>query len=112
MSNKISLIIKREYISRVRKKSFLVMTILGPILFAALMVLPSYLANKSDKTKRVNVVDETGIYAHRMKNSSSVKFRYLSESLGQAQAGFNKDSADALLYIPATESSRNAKAVI
>ena len=39
--NKIGLIIRREYITRVRKRSFIIMAILGPILFASLMVVPA-----------------------------------------------------------------------
>jgi len=46
--NKISLIIGREYMTRVRKKSFIVMTLLGPILFAALIIVPGWLATIED----------------------------------------------------------------
>ncbi len=45
--DKILLIIKREYLVRVRKKSFLIMTILGPLLMGALMVIPAYLTLNS-----------------------------------------------------------------
>lgn len=110
--NKVSLIVKREYLSRVRKKSFLIMTVLGPLLFAALMILPSYLATKTDEVNYVNVVDETGLYAAQMDNSKSVKFRILTMDIGDAQEAFSADSANALLFIPKTESSRHAKAVI
>ncbi|MFO8055553.1 MAG: ABC transporter permease [Bacteroidales bacterium] len=110
--SKVSLIIKREYISRVRKKSFLVMTILGPLLFAALMVLPAYLSTKTDKTNLVNVVDETGMYYKSMKNSSSVKFQYLDMEITEAQQALKTDTADALLYIPLTESSSKGKGIM
>ena len=112
--NKISLIIVREYLSRVRKKSFLVMTFLGPILFAALMILPAYFATQSGENNIVDVVDETGIYAKKMKNSSSVTFNYLDTGIEEAQQAFknNQMKSDALLYIPKTESSRDAKAVL
>ena len=118
--NKISLIIVREYLSRIRKKSFLVMTFLGPILFAALMILPSYFAKKANeggsgsKAKMVKVVDETGLYANRMKNSSSVTFNYLDTSIEEAKINFKESpgKTDALLYIAKTKSSRDAKAVL
>lgn len=110
--SKVSLIIKREYISRVRKKSFVIMTILGPILFAALMVLPAYLATQSDEQSLVNVVDETGLYHKTMKNSSSVMFKFLDMDITEAEKSFKTDSADALLFIPKTQSSRTAKAVL
>ena len=46
---KIWLIIQREFLVRVKKKSFIVMTILGPILIAALMIVPIYLAKESQE---------------------------------------------------------------
>ncbi|MEA3476559.1 MAG: ABC transporter permease, partial [Bacteroidota bacterium] len=61
--NKILLIIKREYLSRVRKRSFIVMTILGPILMASVFILPVYLAQMSEgSAKTIVVLDETGIF--------------------------------------------------
>lgn len=49
------LIIKREYLVRVRKKSFLIMTILGPILMASLLIIPIYLTNKGDELRNVAI---------------------------------------------------------
>ena len=53
--HKIWLIIKREYLVRVRKKSFIVMTILGPLLMASLMIVPIYLANESQEERIIAV---------------------------------------------------------
>ena len=53
--HKIWLIIKREYLVRVRKKSFIVMTILGPLLMVALMIVPIYLASESQKERLIAV---------------------------------------------------------
>jgi ABC-2 type transport system permease protein len=53
--HKILLIIKREYLVRVRKKSFIVMTILGPLLMAALMILPIYLASDSQEKRLIAI---------------------------------------------------------
>jgi len=55
--NKIWLVIKREYLVRVRKKSFIVMTILGPLLLAGLMIAPIYLANQNQE-KRIIAVNQ------------------------------------------------------
>ncbi len=44
---KISLIIKREYLTRIRKKSFIIMTILGPLLMGGLVALSIYLTLQS-----------------------------------------------------------------
>ncbi len=110
--SKVSLIIRREYLSRVRKKSFIVMTILGPLLFAAIMVLPAYLATKTDEQSVVSVVDETGLYYRSMLDNSAVKFKYLDTDITEARENFNGDSTNALLYIPKTESSRTARAIL
>ena len=59
--NKIFLIIRREYLTRVRKRSFIVMTIIGPLLMAALIVLPIYFATMSGGSmKKIAVLDDTG----------------------------------------------------
>jgi ABC-2 type transport system permease protein len=56
--NKIFLIIRREYITRIRKKSFIIMTILGPLIFGAIMVVPIWLTTREDKeTKKIAVVE-------------------------------------------------------
>ncbi|MDP7567896.1 MAG: ABC transporter permease [Flavobacteriales bacterium] len=53
--HKIWLIIKREYLVRVRKKSFMVMTILGPLLMAALLIVPVYLTEESKEERLIAV---------------------------------------------------------
>ena len=53
--HKIWLIIKREYLVRIRKKSFIVMTILGPLLIAALMIIPIYLATESQQERIIAI---------------------------------------------------------
>jgi ABC-2 type transport system permease protein len=46
--NKTFIIIRREYLTRVRKTSFIVMTLIGPVLFAAMLVLPMWFATMED----------------------------------------------------------------
>lgn len=76
--NNIPLILKREYLTRVRKKSFVIMTILGPLFFAAMFVIPGLLANMSDtKTKVIAVVDRTGAYVDKIRESDLIKFEYI-----------------------------------
>ena len=62
-NNKLFLIISREFLIRVRKKSFIIMTILTPILFAALIILPSLIMTlSSGKTgQQILVVDHSGL---------------------------------------------------
>lgn len=73
--SKIGLIIKREYLRRVSKKSFLLLTFLTPFLFAALVFVPLWLSSlKTDKVKQVAVVDNTGKYASLFKDTEEYVF--------------------------------------
>ena len=98
--NKIPLIIKREYITRVRKKSFIIMTILGPILMAALMVVPIFIAQMNDEAKIIAVVDESGVIQNRLTKTNNLKFDYLPVDIVTAKELFLKSKYYALLYIP------------
>lgn len=60
--NKIWLILQREFITRVKKKSFLIMTILGPLLFGGIMIVPIWLATQGEDVKHVLVLDKTGVW--------------------------------------------------
>ncbi|HON18705.1 MAG TPA: ABC transporter permease [Salinivirgaceae bacterium] len=61
--NKIVKIIQREYLTRVRKKSFIIMTILGPILFAGLMLAPVFISKIEDTSERqIAVIDSSSIF--------------------------------------------------
>ena len=61
--NVLSLIIKREYIARVRNKSFLIMTFLSPLIMVGMMLLIGYLTQLNSDTKRtIALVDETGLF--------------------------------------------------
>jgi ABC-2 type transport system permease protein len=101
--NKILLIIRREYLTRVKKRSFVVMTILGPLLMAAIVVVPVYIATLSNEIKTLSVIDETGFFYGKFKDSDNMKFHYLVSDIGSAKASFTKTGDYALLYIPKTE---------
>lgn len=73
--NKIGLIIKREYLRRVSKKSFLLLTLLTPFLFAALVFVPLWLSTiKGSDTKQIAIFDTTGKYAPLFKSTEEYKF--------------------------------------
>ena len=87
--NKILLIIRREYITRVRKRAFIIMTILGPVIFASFMVVPYLLVNLEDsdvKTiavveldeKNAPVKEENLIFKNVFESKDKLKFEYLS----------------------------------
>lgn len=72
--NKINLIIWREFITRVRKPSFLIMTILGPVLIAGGLLLTTYIASQESTTHHVLVIDKEGVIGTKLQDSESVKF--------------------------------------
>ena len=76
--NKTILIIKREYLSRVQKKSFAVMCIVGPLLFAAMFVLPVWFASMGDSAKsNIAVIDESGKYDKALTNTENITYSFL-----------------------------------
>ncbi|MEO8588854.1 MAG: ABC transporter permease [Flavobacteriales bacterium] len=72
--NKIRLIIWREFITRVRKPSFLIMTILGPLLIAGGITLTVYLGMQGSDAHRVLVIDPNEVIASRLKDTDKVSF--------------------------------------
>jgi ABC-2 type transport system permease protein len=75
--NTIKLIIAREYLSRVRKKSFLLMTLLGPILISALFVVPILLNEVEEDNKRILIVDNTGLFLDAIKSKQGMQFSFI-----------------------------------
>lgn len=109
---KIFLIIRREYLTRVKKKSFLVMTILGPLLMAGIMIVPLYIATRTNESKTIAVIDETGFFSGKFKDDDNLHFHYLVSDLASAKSSFKKSGDYALLYIPKTELSVPSQAVL
>ena len=76
----VNVIIAREYLTKVRKKSFLLTTFLGPIFFAALCILPSLIMFMAEDTgKKVGVVDESGIVMPYMTDSEQIDYADYSD---------------------------------
>ncbi len=78
------------------------MTILGPVLMAALLILPVYLAQRSTTKENVAVLDETGWFYQKFHDQDEVHFYYVDKSVGQAKATALA-KGDMLLYIPRTQ---------
>jgi ABC-2 type transport system permease protein len=80
--NKISVIIKREYITRVRKKSFIIMTILAPLLMAAIITVPTIIMmNQSGDNKKIAVIeDNSDLFKGVIKNMKDAEFVYLENT--------------------------------
>lgn len=99
--NKILIIIKREYLQAVKKKTFLVMTILGPILMAGLIITPTLLANYGKDNQNIAVLDESGLFSKlNSPNDKSIHFTYVDKDLLVLKKELIDKKYDALLYIP------------
>ncbi|MGB3184230.1 MAG: ABC transporter permease [Cyclobacteriaceae bacterium] len=98
--NKILLVTAREYLTRVKKKSFLLITILTPIIIVTVFGLFAYFALNSGDTKTIQVVDESGRFAQAFKESDRLHFVYVSKSLDEAKASLPESDAEGILYIP------------
>lgn len=102
--NKTLLILQREYLTRVKKKSFIIMTFLGPLLMAGLMVVPIVLASLEDVGKKtIAVLDETNWFIGKFESGDNLQFENIFDPLEQAKAKVLDGTYDALLYIPATQ---------
>ena len=98
--NKILLIIKREYLSRVKKKSFILMTILGPILMVGIMIVPIWLSMQKTEKQKVQVIDESFLFTDLIPEKDIVHFDYPPVTIEQARSGFFDTDYDAILWIP------------
>jgi ABC-2 type transport system permease protein len=78
--NKISLIIRREYITRVRKKSFIIMTLLTPFLFALIFVIPALVMSSDDKDfKKIAVIEDgSDLFTDVIPDTKDTDFEYLT----------------------------------
>ncbi|GAB4279587.1 MAG: ABC transporter permease [Marinilabiliales bacterium] len=117
-------VIKREYITRVRKKSFIIMSIIGPVLFAVLMTIPAILANLDDRQEKlIAVIDDTylfndsipkrelipdslikdssHIFVNVLPNTDYIKFKFIEDkSLEELKREFEDSPYYAILHIP------------
>lgn len=98
--NKIFIIIKREFLTRVKKKSFILLTILMPFIMAALVVVPLWLATLNDsEQKNVALIDTTGKYFQSLKDTKSYHFFTAPEMLPE----FRSDTSNVLAVISITD---------
>jgi ABC-2 type transport system permease protein len=114
--NKISVIIKREYVTRVRKKSFIIMTILAPLLMAAIIILPTALMmNQAGEFKKIAVIeDNSDLFKGVIKNTKDVEFVYLENiKVDDLKKSFEKAGYYGILFIsPEVVSTPNAVQLI
>lgn len=101
----ISLIIKREFVAKVRNKSFIVMTFLSPLLFVGIAAFVGYLSSMKADTKRIAIHDESGLFVDEFLSLNKKDAEVQYSDLTQIDIKILKDSLavdlyEGLLYIP------------
>ncbi len=98
--SKITLIIQREYLTRVKKKSFIIMTLVGPLLMAGLIFARVWLEMIPEDPKKIEVIDESIMFKGKLENSKNLLFYFPNSTLTNAKADFYTDDYDILVFIP------------
>ena len=105
--SKLVLIIKREFISKVRNKSFIVMTFLSPLLFVGIGVFVGYLSTMKADMKTIVIHDESGMFTNEFKNDEEYKYVNLtSVPLQTLKDSIISESYEGLLVIPKSEDNK------
>ena len=112
--NKIGLIIKREYFTRVKKRSFIIMTFLGPLLLAAIYIIPILLALHGDNEKRtIAVVDQSHWFERQFVSTENQTFIRLDDiSIDSTKKLVQDGFFDIALFIPETQLNIPSSAVV
>ncbi len=113
--NHLPLIIKREYLTKVKNKSFIVMTFLSPLIMIALIAVVAYLSQlNNDKERTISILDETGYLSDIFQNTDNTSYTKLNGlSLDDAIALVKEKEDYGLLHIASADSldaiSKNVK---
>lgn len=109
----IQLIITREYLNKIRTKSFIVMTFLSPILVMALFFFIFYIKSMNNPQNRnIAVVDESGYFSDTFKNTSDVHYYYWDTPLSQAKTEVVKKGYYGLIFIDKKKLSEIGDAIV
>ncbi|MBO2009492.1 ABC transporter permease [Hymenobacter negativus] len=103
MASKFLLVAQREYLTRVRKRAFIVLTLAVPLLLAGFGVFVAKIASSdNDTTDVVEVRDDSGLnIASRLISTPQLRFETATGTLAEAKKGFQKAKHDGLVYLPA-----------
>ena len=103
--NHLSLILKREYLNKVRNKSFIIMTFLSPLILVGIFTLVAYLSNiNNDKVRTISILDESQLFVNNFTDTESIEYKPLENiSLNEAKTLAETSEYYGLLYIPKTE---------
>ena len=103
----LTLIIKREFIAKVRNKSFIVMTFLSPLLFVGLAAFVGYLSTMKSDVKEIVIHDESNLFVKDFKNSEEYHYLNLTNvDLKTLKDSIVSERYEGLLYIPKIEDNK------
>jgi ABC-2 type transport system permease protein len=106
--SKLALIIKREFIAKVRNKSFIVMTFLSPLLFIGIGVFVSFLSTMKADLKTIAIHDETGMFVKEFKSNEEYKYvDFSSIDTKLLKDSIVKESYEGLLIIPKASTTKS-----
>lgn len=100
----LSLIIKREFIAKVRNKSFIVMTFVSPILFVVLTAFIAYLSSMKGDVKKIAIHDESGLFVKQFESNEAFEYQDLSAvDLNILKEGVKEEKYEGILFVPKSE---------
>jgi len=98
--NKILLVIQREYLTRVQKKSFWIASLLGPILITAIWATPILLSMQEKEVKRIEILDESGLFKTSDLVDKEVEYKLVNKPISEVKASFSADGFTAFVHLP------------
>ncbi len=99
--NKILLVIQREYVTRVLKKSFWISSLLAPLLITAIYAIPIWLAMKDKEVKKVAILDESHLWKSSDLQDKELVFTFISKPETVFKTAFAGAGYDAFVSVPA-----------
>jgi len=99
--NKIFLIIRREYITRIRNKTFILSTLLTPVFFVALIGATAYFSHNNSEELHIGVYDESNLFLQRLKSNDNIRYTSVPKMIYDSFAMKRPvDAYNGVLYIP------------
>lgn len=98
----IFLITRREYLTQVKKKSFVILTLLAPIMMIGFGALIAFMFKANESSNTFNVIDKSGIFVNELKSDKAIKYVFVSKENERALTSTLKEMTgiDGLLIIP------------
>ena len=105
------IIIEREYLNKIRNKSFIIMTFVSPLIIVAFALIIGFLTDVNSKSnaKDILILDESGLFSTTFSDTETIHYEYLKDkTLQEARAEVLETSKYGLLYIPKEETAQKA----